>query len=115
MKQISVYVRCVDSGDDPISLTVGELYETLPASQREQDDGWLRIIDNEGQPYLHPAHLFIPVDQSALTANHGQKITVHLDAITKLKLRDQANARGISMSALMRELVEERLDLPEAA
>ena len=109
------YAQCISVGDDPISLTVGEIYEVLPISGAERKDGWLRIVDNEGQPYLHPAQLFTAIDRAALTADHAQTITVHVNTLTKLKIRDQANARGISMSALMRELAEERLDLPEVA
>lgn len=113
MKNTSEYVRCIDSGGDPISLTIGEIYEALPTSVAEQQDGWIRIVDNEGQPYLHPSQLFEPVPQAELTANHSETITVHLNGITKLKIRDRANAKGVSISALMREFAEEQLDLPE--
>ncbi len=109
---MTIYVRCISVGDDPISLTPGEIYETLPVSTAEGRDGWLRIIDNEGQPYLHPAHLFEPVDPATLVAGPAQTITVHLNGLTKLKLRDQAHANGMSMSAFLRALAEERLDLP---
>ena len=67
------YVRCVDSGNDPISLTVGEVYETLPLSDAEQKDGWLRIIDNEGQPYLHPANLFERIFYPPLHSTHSPR------------------------------------------
>lgn len=95
-------------------ITVGEIYEVLPASTLEHQAGWLRIIDNEGQPYLHPAHLFEPVEEAILTADCSKTITVHVSALIKLKLRDQAHARGVSISALLRTLAEERVDLPTA-
>lgn len=47
---MTTYVRCISVGDDPISLPLGEVYEVLPVSTTEGRDGWLRIIDNEGQP-----------------------------------------------------------------
>jgi hypothetical protein len=109
---MTTYVRCISVGDDPISLTSGEVYEALPVSSAEWRDGWLRVIDNEGQPYLHSAHLFEPVDPTTLMGGPAQIITVHLNGLTKLKLRDQAHANGMSMSAFLRALVEERLDLP---
>ena len=109
---MNTYVRCTAVGDDPISLTPGELYEALPVSAAEGRDGWLRIIDNEGEPYLHPAHLFEPVDPATLITGPAQTITVHVNSLTKLKLRDQAHANGMSMSAYLRTLAEERLDLP---
>lgn len=108
------YVRCIAVGDDPISLTIGEIYEVLPVSALERQDGWLRIIDNEGHPYLHPTHLFEPVEEASLMVDYSQTITVHVSGLTKLKLRDQARARGMSLSALLRTLAEERLDLPAA-
>ncbi|MFZ4656426.1 MAG: hypothetical protein ACOYNY_05420 [Caldilineaceae bacterium] len=108
------YVRCIATGDDPISLTVGEIYETLPLTAAEQKDGWLRIIDNEGEPYLHPAQLFEPIDEAAFAAVRSEAITVHLTGLVKLKIRDAAHAKGISLSAFLREIAEEHLDLPEA-
>lgn len=107
------YVRCIATGDDPISLTVGEVYETLPLSDAEQKDGWLRIIDNEGEAYLHPAQLFAPIDETAFVSARSEVITVHLTGLMKLKIRDAAHAKGISLSALLREMAEEHLDLPE--
>jgi len=107
------YVRCIATGDDPISLSIGEIYETLPLSDAERKDGWLRIIDNEGEPYLHPAHLFEPIDETTFASVRSEVITVHLTGLLKLKIRDAAHAKGISLSALLREIAEERLDLPE--
>lgn len=112
MKNLT-FVRCINVGDDPISLTVGEIYEALPMAEIERKDGWLRIVDNEGEPYLHPAHLFEAVDSSTLVTDYSEILTVHVSGLLKLKLRDKAHAKGMSMSALMREIAEERLDLPE--
>ncbi|MCE7989015.1 MAG: hypothetical protein DYG89_48285 [Caldilinea sp. CFX5] len=108
------YVRCIAIGDDPISLTVGEIYETLGLTAAEQKDGWLRIIDNEGEPYLHPAQLFEPIDEAAFASIRSEAITIHLTGLLKLKIRDAAHAKGISLGAFLREVAEERLDLPEA-
>ncbi|MEZ4727430.1 MAG: hypothetical protein R3E79_09880 [Caldilineaceae bacterium] len=107
------YVRCITTGDDPISLSIGEVYETLPLADAGRKDGWLRIVDNEGEPYLHPAHLFEPTDETAFVSLRSEVVTVHLTGLLKLKIRDAAHARGISQSALLREMAEERLGLPE--
>ena len=32
---------------------------------------------------------------------------------SKIAIRDMANAKGVSMSAIVREWIDERLDLPE--
>jgi hypothetical protein len=39
-------------------------------------------------------------------------LTIHLNGISKIAIRDLANAKGLSMSALVREWIDERLDLP---
>jgi len=68
-------------------------------------------LDKEGNlVFILPIYLFLSSKLSCWLL-HSEKITVHLDAVTKFKNMYQANAKGISMSALMSELVEERLDL----
>lgn len=54
------FVRCIDDGGDPISLTVGEYYESLPISAVALAHNWLRVINNTGDAHDYPAHLFDP-------------------------------------------------------
>jgi len=47
-----------------------------------------------------------------LVAQPSKPLTIYLNTIPKLLIRDLANAQGVSMSALVREWIDERLDLP---
>lgn len=45
-------------------------------------------------------------------AELSEFVTVPLNTRAKITIRDIANAKGVSMSALVREWIDERLDLP---
>ena len=51
------FVICVSSGKTPASLESGKVYERLRDSVAEAAD-MLRIVDESGEDYLHPARLF---------------------------------------------------------
>ncbi len=120
------YVRCIKNnayiqhGGEPfrdeqlVSLTVGRVYKALPPTEDELRLGELRVIDNEGEDYLYPAEYFEPV---AFVENREptDSATIHLDSLTKDILRAEAIAAKKSMSALLREWIDERLDLPVSA
>jgi hypothetical protein len=79
----------------------------------EADSGMVRVIDGSGEPYLYPADYFEP-----LLIKGGVRLTDHvlairLDEITKGVLHAEAVAAKKSISALLREWIDERLDLPE--
>jgi hypothetical protein len=125
------YVKCVKNlpylfppGEPPqveplISLVVGKVYKALPDPPAE-GHGMIRVIDESyGEPgsqdgYLYPADYFEP-----FVPNGGRRmaatITVHLDEFTQGVLHAEATAADRSVSALVREWIEERLDLPVAA
>ena len=48
---------CVSSGKTPASLEAGKVYERVRDSAAEAL-GLLRIVDESGEDYLHPAKLF---------------------------------------------------------
>jgi hypothetical protein len=75
----------------------------------------LRIVDNEGEDYLYPVDWFEVIPVRDLLADQSDALTVHLNPLSKLAVRDLANKRGITMSALVREWIDEQLDLPEVA
>ena len=125
------YVRCVNNmpylrilgqpeQTEPLySLVVGKTYKTLsdPSAERH---GMIRVIDESyGEPgsqdgYLYPADYFepfVPNGRQRMAAT----ITVHLDEFTQGVLHAEATAADRSVSALVREWIEERLDLPAAA
>ena len=109
------FVRCINNQGYEGSLEVGYIYQSLPTSSTEQAAGDLRIVDNEGEDYLYSQTLFVPVALHELTDGHGHPVTTHLDGVRAILVRDQAHARGLSVSALLREWVDERLDLPATA
>ena len=51
------FVICLSSGKTPASLEPGKVYERLLDTGVE-GTGMLRIIDESGEDYLHPARLF---------------------------------------------------------
>ena len=116
------YVRCVnnkayvrvpdEAGNGPLAdLTLGAVYKVLPTLQPERDAGLLRIIDNSGEDYLYPVNYFQPLDWAADWESGHTALTVHLDPRTKAILRAEALAAQTSMGALVRQWIEERLEL----
>ncbi len=115
------YVRCIKNETlyeddlaetyDPF-LIVGAVYKVAPPHKNDGSD-LLRIIDGEGEDYLYPAAYFEP-----FTPNGSEKtesLTVHLDPYLKGILHAEAVAAKKSVSALVREWLDERLDLPQGA
>ncbi len=107
-------VRCIDNRGYEGMLDIGEIYQSLPTTKTEDAVGDLRIIDNEGEDYLYKKERFVAVDPQELQAVRSFRATAHLNGVAGIFLRDQARARGISISALLREWVDERLDMPVA-
>lgn len=102
------YVRCLDNTGYEVSLTVGQVYKTLPDNS---DTVSLRVIDNEGEDYLYDSNRF---ERLAFTGEVSEAtITVHVPNYLKGVLHAEALAAHTSVSALVREWLDERLDLPE--
>lgn len=51
------FVICLSNGKTPASLEVRKVYERLRDAVAEAR-GILRVVDESGEDYLHPAHLF---------------------------------------------------------
>jgi len=109
------YMKCVHNQGNEASLNLGVIYRALPTTALEAESGMVRIVDNEGEDYLYPRRWFEPVAEQALAAELTESLTVHLNSRAKIALRDMAHAKGIPMSVLLREWIDERLDLPELA
>ena len=103
-------VKCIAESGDALSVTPGQYYRALP--DRTEERGMLRVVDNTGEDYLYVASIFEPVDDLERLQT---ELIVRLDAPTKAAILQIANQRGISMSGLVREWIEERVDLPEIA
>lgn len=100
------FVKCTAPTGDALSVTPGQFYQVLPDPAEEH--GMLRVIDNTGEDYLYDAELFEEItDLSSLVAD----LTIYLSVPMKAALLQMASQRGLSMSALVRELLDERLDL----
>jgi len=118
------YVRCIDNRaylrfkneplrDEPISLTIGRVYKTLPLATHEREHGWLRVVDDTGEDYLFPAEYFERIDiDSVALADISSTVTLHLSPLLKGILQAEAAASHKSVSSLLREWLDEHLDLP---
>lgn len=117
---MSQYVKCLkndtyfvdDLADTFSDLQVGQIYKQLPLYTEEEGSGMIRVVDGSGEAYLYPADYFEPVPMAVTSKPANQQITVHLDELTKGILYAEALASKKSMSALLREWIDERLDLP---
>jgi hypothetical protein len=103
------YVRCIKNDDYEIDLTVGQVYKALPLTDVEKDTGVIRVIDNEGEDYLYDTSYFEPFQPDGVASELTDSLTVHLDAFTKGILHAEALAANKTMSALVREWINERL------
>ena len=115
------YVICIQNqtlaADEPADnygaeLIVGQVYKVVPP---EPNDGprRLRVIDGSGEDYLYPADYFEPLLPNGTYASEA--VTVHLPAYVKGVRHAEAIAAHKSVSALLREWIDERIDLPEFA
>ena len=104
------FVKCIANDGNGLSLTPGQFYRVLP--DKAEAHGMLRVVDNTGEDYLFDADLFEEVnDLSGWLADLTVSVTVPM----KSSIHQIANQRGISMAALVREWIDERLDLPVTA
>ncbi|MCL4869041.1 MAG: hypothetical protein KJ063_08740 [Anaerolineae bacterium] len=122
------YVKCIKNEpyiqlpDQPVQeaplfgLTVGKVYKIIPDHTSEKHH-LVRVIDESfGEPgsdqgYLYPADYFEPF----LPPRNGQSsvpVTLYLDDYLKGVLYAEAVAADKSVSALVRDWLYDRLDLP---
>jgi hypothetical protein len=80
----------------------------------ERKNGLLRVIDNEGEDYLYDADYFEFVGtRTAPELDLGfTPMTIQVSQSTKAILQAEALAAHKSTSALVREWIDEHLDLP---
>jgi hypothetical protein len=115
------YVRCINNKayiqwpDQPFdpnettTLTIGKIYKVAPPEPND-GDMW-RVYDDTSEDYLFPPSYFEPYEPNG-DAEIAAAVTVHLSAYQRNLLHAEALASGKSVSALMREWIDERLDLP---
>lgn len=117
------YVRCVNNSaylafeDKPVDptettdLTIGRVYKAVPPTEDDLRLGELRVYDDTGEDYLFPANYF----ESYLPNGDketAESLTVSMNTYLKNILRAEALAAQKSVSALLREWIDEQLDLP---
>lgn len=61
VRNSSRFVVCIANAGYPASLEVRKLYKALPDPRAEQH-GLLRVIDESGEDYLYPSHMFLAVE-----------------------------------------------------
>lgn len=102
--------------EEPLfGLTIGKVYKVISDPNAELR-GMIRIIDESfgergsENGYLYPSGYFEPFLPIADPSRSS--LTIYLDEYVKGVLHAEAVASDKSVSALVREWVEERLDLP---
>ena len=119
------YVKCIDNkayisppgepldDNETTDLSIGRVYKTAPQTEDDRRLGELRVFDESGEDYLFPIDYFEPylpsVDDENLEA-----LTIRVNPYMKNILRAEALATQKSISALLREWIDERMDLPAA-
>ncbi len=114
------YVRCINNrkylyfpeephseNDTVLGLEIGQVYKLAPPAPNDQPDD-LRVIDDTGEDYLYPAAYFEPFTPGDEKA---AGVTVYLNPYVRGILHAEAIAAKKPVSALVREWIDERLDL----
>lgn len=117
------YVKCANNKayiqfqDEPLDetettdLTIGKVYKTVPQTEDDRRLGELRVFDDTGEDYLFPIDYFEPYIPNG-DGETPESFTLHLNTYLKNILRAEALSTQKSVSALLREWIQERLDLP---
>jgi hypothetical protein len=121
------YVKCINNQtyfkDDMADtfepdLVVGKVYRVAPPLENDHPS-MIRIFDGSyGQAgseigYLYPRDYFESVALGLPNGQADRAVTVHLPEVLAGVLHAEAIMAQKSVSALLREWVKERLDLPE--
>jgi hypothetical protein len=117
------YVRCLkndtyfqeDLAETFFDLEVGQIYKQLPLLPAEIGHNLVRVVDGSGEAYRYPADYFEPLPLDGIAGSVDQQVTVQLDEVTKGILQAEALASQKSVSALLRQWIDEHLDLPVGA
>lgn len=54
------YVMCINNEGYLASLTLRRVYKVI-STEKEEQRGWLRVVDDTEEDYLFPATRFVPV------------------------------------------------------
>ena len=62
------FVICTENAGYEVSLELRKLYLVIPDAKAKELNQ-IRVIDESGEDYLYPTHLFVPVDLPASVAD----------------------------------------------
>ena len=116
------YVRCISNkgfiwqngqrlDEEIIGLTVGRIYKALPTEAEAQAHGMIRVVDESAEDYLYPVSYFEPVELGN-GSRQTEAITAYLPDWMAGVVYAEAVAEDKSISALLREMIADRYDLP---
>ena len=54
------YSMCINNEGYLVSLTLRRVYRVI-STEKEEQGGWVRVVDDTGEDYLFPAARFVPV------------------------------------------------------
>jgi hypothetical protein len=54
------FVLCIDNKTYPRDLALHKVYKVL-STEKEEQGGWVRVVDETGEDYLYEAYHFVPV------------------------------------------------------
>jgi hypothetical protein len=57
------FVMCIDNKNYPRDLALHKVYKVL-STEKEEQGGWVRVVDETGEDYLYEAYHFAPVQLS---------------------------------------------------
>jgi hypothetical protein len=103
----TAHFLCVGNGDCPAALEVRKIYEGVPDPTAEQQ-GFLRVIDESGEDYLHPAELFVPIKLASPILKALAKAEPHNEIAF---WRRRSGARGASAAQTGAKALVERARL----
>ena len=89
----TAYFLCVSNGESPASLEVRKIYEGLPDPTAERQ-GFLRVIDESGEDYLHPAEFFVPIELASPVLRALAKTEPHNKPLRPTKPARRASRRS---------------------
>lgn len=112
------YVKCIDNEGYEVSLRKGKIYRRI-LSEPSLSPNMIRVIDETyGElgsevGYLYAADRFETVELPSHDAQPDESLTIHVPASLKGILYAESILAQKSMSGLVRQWLEEHLDLPE--
>lgn len=114
------YAKCInnalyvdaDMGETILpKLTAGKVYKILPLSQRKSQPDLIRVVDDSREAYLYPKAYFEIINYKEMNDDINNAVTIHISSLLKSIIQAKAAAVNRSMSFVLRQLIEDKLNL----